>query len=110
MLGQALETGQRLPAATTLIRERVIRNQVLTTSIEERLREKGSREASEPLTLELLKKPLFMQHVVASVALVVFVDNLDHALAVAKDLVGEVELTSFYELKERWDDRVALLA
>ena len=110
MLGQALETGQRLPAATILVRERAIKNQVITSRVEERLRELGSSEASEPLSLELLRDPRFMMHISASVSLMVLLDNLDLACAVTRDLVGQVPLPAFDEIKQRWDDRISLLA
>ncbi|CAO1620254.1 unnamed protein product [Parajaminaea phylloscopi] len=110
LLGQALETGQRLPHASSLIRERALRNQALTAHVEERLRSIESRQASAPMSLALLRSSTFMEHVAASVALMVFLDNLDEAMAVVKDLVGEIPLPGFEELKDRWDDRAMLLS
>lgn len=110
MLGQALHSGLRLPHAASLVRERAIRSQLYRAHVEERLRAMGSPEASEPLSLATLRSPQFMHHVAGTVALTVFMDNLDEAMAVCRDLVGEVPLPGYEELKDRWDERAILTA
>lgn len=109
LLGQALLTGTRLPHATALIRERALRNQSLTIHVEERLRSLGSAHATEPLSLEVLRSPQMMQHVQGTMALMVFIVNLDEAMAICRALVGEVPLPGFEELRDRWDERAMLL-
>lgn len=69
LLGQALETGQRLHHAFFLIRERALSNQALGTHIEKRLRNMRASYASSPPSLALLRSPMFMKHIATSVAL-----------------------------------------
>lgn len=110
LMGQALQTGQPLPHASALIRERSLRNQALTYHVEERLRSMNSSKASPPLNLTILRSPAFMTHVQGVVALQVFIANLDEAMAIVRDLVGEMALPGFEELRDRWQERAMLLA
>lgn len=109
LLGQSLHTGSRLPHASMFVRERALRSFGASVAIEEELHKRHNPAAVQPLSLSILKSKEFMTHVQGTVALMVFLGNLDEAMTVVKDLVGEEPLVGYEALQRRWEQRGFLL-
>lgn len=109
LLGQALHTGSRLPHASMFVRERALRSFGMTVAIEEKLQAQHNPAAAQPLSLSILKSRQFMTHVQGTVALMVFLGNLDETMSIVKDLVGEEPLVGYEALQKRWEQRAFLL-
>ncbi|CAO1615626.1 unnamed protein product [Sympodiomycopsis kandeliae] len=110
LLGQSLKTGTRLPHASIFVRERALKSFHRTIAIEEKLRKSNNPNAIQhPLDLQLLKSRQFMTHVQGTVALTVFLGNLDEAMMIVRDLVGEEPLMGYENLQKRWEQRAFLL-
>lgn len=109
LLAQSLQTGSRLPHASMFVRERALRSFGASVAIEDRLRDRRDPSAIQPLSLPILKSRQFMTHVQGTVALMVFLGNLDEAMAIVRDLVGEEPLIGYEALQKRWQERQFLL-
>jgi hypothetical protein len=105
LLANALKTGSPLPHASTRLLERTLLNQSRSRAIERAIEEKEGKN-DDLFTLATLRDPHFMKHTAGVMALVTFARQLDSFQAVVRDLVGEVDLPGFDELKRHYDQRL----
>ncbi|UZJ53579.1 hypothetical protein CBS101457_002899 [Exobasidium rhododendri] len=104
LLASALRTAQPLPHASTLLLESMILNEAKAKETERLLQAKAGTE-EDLLTLKAMLDPQFMRHTAAVMAIITFVRQLDRFRALARDLVGEIDLPGYDNLKRLHDQR-----
>jgi hypothetical protein len=105
LLGNALRSGTPLPHASTVLLERTLLNQTRSRRVGRVIDGKEGKE-DDLFTIATLQDPHFMKHTAGVMALIAFAKQLDKFQAVVRDLVGEIDLPGFDELKKHYDQRL----
>lgn len=104
LLGSALRNGSPLPHASFMLLEHTTLNQSRTRGVERLIEEKG--QENDLFSLATLIDRQFMKHVSDVMALITFSRQMDRFQAIVYDLVGEIDLPGFDQLKKHYDERL----